>query len=145
MSVLPVSQNQRRALYRSLMIGAIAVLGALAFVNRSFGVEVHTFATIMLLPIIVLAGLQFRALDEMARHAHYAAWYWGSFLALIAIGAVAIGLSAGAIPFGPIAAQAARVVGDGPEGAFISGLIAAPVLMLAGYLVWSAIHWLRMR
>lgn len=145
MSVLPVSQNKRRALFRSLLIAAIAVLGVLALVSRVYGVDVHGLSVTISLPVMLLAALQFRALDEMARLAHYAAWYWGSFLALIAIGAIAIGLSNGVLPFEPIAAQATHWIGAGPENTFVAGLVAGPILMLAGYLIWSAIHWLRMR
>ena len=145
MSILPTSNNGRRALYRGLSIGGIAILGVLAFVSRAFGADVHVLATVTLLPILALAGLQFGALDEMARRAHFAAWYWGCFLALIAIGVVAVGVSTGAALFAPIAAQAARLVGETPASAFVAGLMAGPVLMLAGYLVWSAIYWLRTR
>lgn len=145
MSVLPVSQNKRRALYRNLMVGLIAILGVLAFVSRSFGVEVHQGASLILLPVVVLAALQFGALDEVAKHAHYAAWYWGCLAALVAIGALAVGLSNGVVPFEPIATQAAHWIGSGAEGGFVAGLLAAPILMLAGYLVFSTIHWLRTR
>lgn len=146
MTVLPLSQNKRRALYRNLMIGIIGLLGALTIASRVFGFDVHAIVLLLLFPIVVLAPLQFFALDEAARQGHFAAWYWGCFLGMFALGAIAIGLNQGFVPFEPIATAAAHWVG-GPDQAsmFVAGLIVGPVLMVAGYLICASLHWLRMR
>jgi hypothetical protein len=145
-AIFPASQNKRRALYRHLLIGAIAVLAVLAFASRTLGVEVHGVTMVMLAPILALAALQLRALDEVARQAHFAAWYWGSFVGLVAIGAIALALSGGFLQFAPFEAQISRMLGAADaQTIFIGGLISGPVLMLSGYLIWSAIYWLRTR
>lgn len=145
MSVLPMSQNKRRVLYRNLLLGLIALLGALALASRMFGVDVHIASTVLLVPILALAPLQLSALDEAAKSAHFASWYWGCMVAIVAIGVIAIGVTQGAMPFEPIAAFAVKWIGAGPANLFAAGLLTSLALMLAGYLVFSTIHWLRTR
>ncbi len=146
MSVLPVSQNKRRALYRNVMVGLIALLGVLTLLSRVFGIDVHLVAMLMLVPIVVLAPLQLSALDEAAKQAHFSAWYWGCMFAIVAIGVLAIGLQQAAIPFEPVAAFAAKwFSGVGPSSLFVAGLMVGPALMVVSYLIFSVVHWLRMR
>lgn len=146
MSVLPVSQNKRRALYRNIMVGLIALLGVLLLLSRVLGVDVHLATMLMLVPLLVLAPLQLSALDEAAKQAHFSAWYWGCMLAIVLIGVLAIGLQQAAIPFEPVAAVASRWVGGmGESSLFVAGLLTGPALMVVGYLIFSVIHWLRMR
>ncbi|MEQ1818275.1 MAG: hypothetical protein ABL871_06660 [Terricaulis sp.] len=146
MSVLPVSQNKRRALYRNLMVGLIALVGVLTLLSRVFGVDVHIAVAFMLLPILVLAPLQLSALDEAAKYAHFSAWYWGCMAAVVAIGLLAIGLTQNVIPFEAVAAVAAHWIGGAREpNLFVAGLLAGPLMMVVGYLIFSSTHWLRMR
>lgn len=146
MSVLPVSQNKRRALFRNLLVGLIALLGVLTFASRMFEVDVQTVATVLLVPILVLAMLQLSVLDEAAKQAHFAAWYWGCTVAIVAIGAIAISVTQGAVPFEPIAAFAAKWLGSADQAdIFAAGLVTSLALMIAGYLVFSIIYWLRTR
>ncbi len=146
MSVLPVSQNKRRALYRNLLVGLIALVGVLTLASRVFGFDVHLIVAFMLLPILVLAPLQLGAMDEAAKQAHVSAWYWGCMVAVIAIGVLAIGLTQNVIPFEAVAAVAANLIGGARDPSlFVAGLLAGPLLMVAGYLVFSTIYWLRTR
>lgn len=145
-SVLPASQNKRRALYRNLMVGLIALLALMALLSRVFGIDVHLATIFMLVPLLVLAPLQLSALDEAAKHAHFSAWYWGCMVAVVALGVLAIAIAQGAMPFAPVAAFASKWIGgtDQPS-VFVAGLLTGPVLMVVGYLVFSTIHWFRMR
>lgn len=146
MSVLPVSQNKRRALYRNAMVGLIALVGALTLASRMFGFDVHLIAAFLLLPILVLAPLQLGAMDEAAKQAHVSAWYWGCMAAVLAIGVLAIGLTLNVIPFEAVSAIAASWIGGAREpNLFVAGLLAGPLMMVAGYLVFSTIYWLRTR
>ena len=146
MSVLPVSQNKRRALYRNVMVGLIALVGVLTFASRVYDIDVHLAAAFLLLPILVLAPLQLGAMDEAAKQAHISAWYWGCMAAVIVIGAFAIGLTQKVITFEAVASVATQWIGGAREpNLFVAGLLAGPMLMVAGYLIFSAIYWLRTR
>lgn len=146
MSVLPVSQNKRRALYRNVMVGLIALVGVLTLMSRVFGFDVHLASALLLLPILVLAPLQLGALDEAAKQAHISAWYWGCMLAVVAIGVLTIGLTQNVIPFEAVASVAAAWIGGAREpNLFVAGLLAGPLMMVAGYLIFSTIYWLRTR
>lgn len=146
MSIIPSSQNKRRALYRSLMFALIGVMAALALISRVTDIEVHAATTAVVLVVALVSVLQFGALDEMERQAHYTAWYWGSALALVALGALGFGLVLDLVPFAWIeAAMAGMLDRADMEASFLMGLLTGPMLMAAGFVVWWTIHWLRMR
>ncbi|MBX3430595.1 MAG: hypothetical protein KF779_13520 [Hyphomonadaceae bacterium] len=146
MSVLPVSQNKRRALYRNVMVGLIALVGMLTFASRAFGFDAHLILAFLLLPILVLAPLQFGAMDEAAKQAHISAWYWGCTAAVVAIGVLAIGLTQNLIPFGAVASVTAHWIGGAREPSlFVAGLLFGPLMMIGGYLIFSVIYWFRTR
>ncbi len=146
MTMPSASQNKRRALYRNLLIAAMGVLALLAIAGGAFGVDVHDAALGVVVACAVLSMLQFTSLDEMAKQAHYVAWYWGSFVALIAIGALAVGLASGLLPFAPVEALIAQWHGRAdPEAGFITGLVVGLALLFASFVVWWTAHWLRMR
>jgi hypothetical protein len=146
MSILPGSQNKRRALYRNLLFALVGVVALLALIGRMTDIEVHGATTAVVIVVTLVSVLQFGALDEMARQAHFTAWYWGSTLALLAIGALGFGLVLDLLPFARIEAAIVAIHGSADmEASFLMGLLTGPILMAAGFVVWCTIHWLRMR
>ncbi|MEZ5961915.1 MAG: hypothetical protein R3C30_16055 [Hyphomonadaceae bacterium] len=146
MTTLPVSQNKRRVLYRNLMIAAIALLGVLAIASRIFDVNVHGVALVVVAICAVLSFLQFNALDEVAKQAHYIAWYWGGLVALIAISVIGVGLSTDFISYAPVQAWLETWTNNpNEETSFLLGLIASPTLLMLGFAAWWAAYWLRRR
>jgi hypothetical protein len=147
MSVLPASQNKRRALYRNLTFGLVGLLIVAAVAKRLLGIEVHQFAVVVTIAVFALAVLQFNELDEVAKQAHYVAWYWGSMLAVIVISALA--LATFAFPDMSAAWIAEHVLpfwGDGSvDTVFMAGLMTGPMVMLAGFALWWSVYWLRRR
>lgn len=148
MSALPVSQNKRRTLYRNMVIVFIALLTVLAIVGRVFDVQLHGLASALLIGGLVLAVVQFQALDEVAKQAHYVAWYWGSLAVLGVIAMINIASFAfnDARAADWLAGSLLRLWGEtAPNEAFMAGLMTGPVLMVVGFSVWWAVFWLRRR
>jgi hypothetical protein len=146
MTSLPTSQNKRRVLYRNLMIAALAGLAALAVASRMFDVNVHMAALIIVAFCGALSFLQFNTLDEVAKQAHYIAWYWGGLIALIAIGVIGVGLSVDAIPYAPVKTWLTGWARDPTEEtSFLLGLMTGPTLLMLGFAGWWAVYWLRRR
>lgn len=146
MSVLPTSQNKRRALLNIVMYASVGLLVALAVASRTLGVSMHVPSTIVVIGIGVLALLQFNALDEMAKQAHYLAWYWGGLLGLSVMVALTLAIAATPQTFVFIEGLMLRHAGKADtETAFLLGLAATPTLMMLGFFGWWAIYWLRRR
>jgi hypothetical protein len=146
MTTLPVSQNKRRVLYRNLMIGAIAALGVLALASRMFDVNVHMGALFIVAICGVLSFLQFNSLDEVAKQAHYIAWYWGGLVALVAISLIGVGLSTDVLSYSPIKAWLESWAGNpDEETSFLLGLMAGPTLLMLGFSGWWTVYWMRRR
>jgi Ca2+/Na+ antiporter len=146
MSVLPTTQNQRRALYRNLMTAAMGLLVLAVVAGRVFSVPTGAIASVILVGIGLLALLQFNSLDEVAKQAHYVAWYWGSLLAMSVI--VAVNVLFALTKEAPELAEAAMIRWLGEADAatgFLTGLMVAPVLMVLGFSGWWAAYWLRRR
>lgn len=74
-TMLPVSQSKRRALYRNLMFATVGIVTMLVVASRVFDINAHWIASALLPPALVVAVLQFQSLDEVAKQAHYVAWY----------------------------------------------------------------------
>lgn len=146
MSVLPTSQNKRRALFNIAMYVAVGLLVALAVASRMSGVSMHVPSTIVVIGIGVLAVLQFNALDEMAKQAHYLAWYWGGLIGLSVMAAFALANAATPRTFAFIESLMLQHAGKADtETAFLLGLAATPTLMMLGFFGWWAVYWLRRR
>ncbi|OQW56470.1 MAG: hypothetical protein A4S17_13805 [Proteobacteria bacterium HN_bin10] len=146
MSVLPTTQNQRRALYWNLMTAAMGLLVLAVVAGRVFSVPTGAIASVILVGIGLLALLQFNSLDEVAKQAHYVAWYWGSLLAMSVI--VAVNVLFALTKEAPELAEAAMIRWLGEADAatgFLTGLMVAPVLMVLGFSGWWAAYWLRRR
>jgi len=145
-SLLPASQNKRRALFHRLGYGLVAIAVLLAVAARALGIDVDAPATVLVFAAAVLAVLQFGALDETARQGQYVSWYWGGMAGVALLGLVSIGLSFDVIPFAPIQAwiESWHERADN-EVVFLMGLMTGPLVMTVGFFVWWAIYWLRMR
>ena len=146
MSVLPASQNKRRALVRTLMVVLGLVLVAFALVARMWDVAVHWPMLALLVAFCVLAVLEFVTFDEVAKQAHYIAWYWGSLLGLIVVGLIQVLFAFTGQPFVIVQEALMRWFGGAdPMTSFLSGMMVAPLLMTAGFFVIRTIDWLRSR
>jgi|CXWL01.1.fsa_nt_gi hypothetical protein len=137
-------QTKRRKLYRNLMLAALASLVALSLAYRVSTFPMQWPLTLVLIACAVLAVVQFNALDEVAKQAHYIAWYWGAMSALLAILIIAV-----AVETGP-ASQIEGLLTPWLSGAtkqtiFLTGLLTAPALMLVGFGGWWLAFWLRRR
>lgn len=143
--MIALSQNKQRVLYRNLAIAGLGLLTLLAVIARVFGVPVHAPATAVVIASLVLSLLQFRALDEAAKQAHYIAWYWGSLIALALVMLAGVAIATGGLPFELIETLAARALGESnPRNLFLFGVMAGPGIMLLAFAVWWSAHWLRL-
>lgn len=146
MSVLPTSQNKRRALFSVAMYVAVGLLLAFAVASRMFGLSMHAPSTIVLVIIGVLSVLQFNALDEVAKQAHYLAWYWGGLIGLTVMVTLTLAIAATPQTFAFIEGLMLRHAGKADtETAFLLGLAATPTLMMLAFAGWWAVYWLRRR
>jgi len=146
MTILPSSQNKRRALFTWAMYIATGLLVVFAFASRGLGVPMHVPSTAIIIVIGVLAVLQFNTLDEMAKQAHYLAWYWGGLVGLSAMGAIAIALAVAPSTFTYIEGLMQQHAGKtDPETAFLLGSALTPILMMVGFTGWWTVYWLRRR
>jgi hypothetical protein len=145
MSILPVSQNKRRALLRNVMIGVGLALFGCVFAARIWDAEMQAPVLALLLVFCVLAVAQFEALDEMAKQAQYVAWYWGSMLGVLAFALIQILFAFTGEPF--VAAQdwLVGLVGGDAKASFLAGMALTPLLMIAGFTIWWSVYWLRRR
>lgn len=146
MTILPASQNKRRALVRLAMIGLALALAALVTAERVSGASLQGVTVAVLIAFCVFATLEFTVFDDVAKQAHYIAWYWGSFVGLFALAAghILLSLDSQAV----VAAQdwiVGRLGGSGPYQAFIAGTVVTPLLMVVGFAIVRAIDWLRSR
>lgn len=146
MSFLPATQNKRRALVRASMIVLGLVLLGCAIAARVWGVAVHWPMLAVLVAFCVLAMLEFVTFDEIAKQAHYIAWYWGSLLGLIVVALIQLLFAFTGEPFAFVQAMLMRWFGGAdPMTSFLSGMMVAPVFMAAGFFIVRGIDWLRSR
>ncbi len=128
------------------MYVAVGLLVVFSITSRFFGLSMHAPSTIVVMIIAVLSVLQFNALDEVARQAHYLAWYWGGLIGLTVM--VALTLAIAAIPqtFPMIEGLMVQHAGGaGAETAFLLGLAATPTFMMLAFAGWWTVYWLRRR
>jgi len=146
MSILPASQNKRRALVRILMVVLGLALVALALAGRIGGIAIHWPLLVALVAFCVLAVLEFATFDEVAKHAHYIAWYWGSLIGLIAIALIQVTFAFTGAPFVIVRDALMRWFGDAdPMTSFLGGMMVTPIFMALGFFVVRGIDWLRSR
>lgn len=146
MATLPVSQNKRRSFYRNAMYAAIAALAVCAIATRLFDVSMHIPSTLIVVAVGVLCVLQFNALDEVAKQAHYVAWYWGGLIGLSAMALLAIAIAIAPRTFGLIEALMLQWADEADsQTSFLFGLMVTPSLLLLGFAGWWSVYWLRRR
>ena len=145
-AIFPASQNKRRTLYRNAMYAAIGLLALCAIASRMFGITMHVPATLVLGVVAVLSVVQFNALDEVAKQAHYVAWYWGGLIGLagMALLTIAIGVAPGAFSLIESAMMQSFGKADAQTN-FLLGLIVTPTLMMLAFAGWWGVYWLRRR
>lgn len=146
MSILPVSQNKRRALVRTLMVVLGLVLIGFTLAGRVGGIAVHWPVLAVLVAFCVLAVLEFVTFDEIAKQAHYIAWYWGSLLGLIVVALLQVTFAFTGQPFAIVHDTLMRWFGDAdPMTSFVGGMMVTPLVMAIGFFIVRGIDWLRSR
>ncbi len=146
MSFLPATQNKRRALIRASVIVLGLALLACAFAARIWGIAVHWPMLALLVAFCTLVLLEFVTFDEIAKRAHYIAWYWGSLLGLIVVALIQVLFAFTGEPFAFVQTLLMRWFGDAdPTTSFLVGMMVGPVLMAAGFFIVRTIDWLRAR
>lgn len=141
----PARQSRRRAFYRWGSLGALALMAAIVLGERTLAIDLTWPAILVLAAALAMAVGMFNALDEMAKQAHYIAWYWGGVIALSAIAFVVVALQLDLVSWPAITAWLPRLAfADGPD-AFVAGLMTTPALMLIGFGGWWGVYWLRRR
>lgn len=146
MSFLPASQNKRRALVRAGMLGLALIYVALVVANWAWGTPVHGVSVAVVIAFCIFATLEFSVFDEVAKHTHYVAWYWGSFVGLLALAAGHILLSLDSRMVASVQDwMVSRLGGGGPYEAFAAGTVVTPILMVIGFAIVRAADWLRSR
>lgn len=146
MSILPATQNKRRALVRSLMFALGLALIGFALAGRVGGVAVHWPVLAMLIAFCVLAVLEFVTFDDIAKQAHYIAWYWGSLLGLVVIVLIQLTFAFTGEPFVIVREALMRWFGGvDPTSSFVAGMMVTPLLMAGGFFIVRTIDWLRSR
>jgi len=146
MSVLPSSQNKRRALFTGAMFAAIGLLLVFSIASRMFGAPMHIPSTLVLFAVGVLAVLQFNTLDEVAKQAHYVAWYWGGLIGLAGMVLLTIAIDVAPETFSLIQNVMMQWFGKADaQTNFLLGLIVTPTLMMLAFFSWWGVYWLRRR
>jgi len=146
MALLPVTQNKRRALIRAAMIGFGLLLLGLVIAARAWDISLHWPMVLALVAFCALAVLEFASFDELARHAHYISWYWGSAFGLIAVVLTQVALGLSSPPFGALREGLARWLGEADAvTTFLAGMMATPLLMAAGFFICRGVDVLRTR
>lgn len=146
MSFFPASQNKRRALARAGMSSLAVLFVALIAAGRMWDAPVHGVTIAVLIAFCVFAMLEFSVFDELAKRAHYIAWYWGSCVGLAVVAGAHIVVALDAQSIAPAFDWiVARLGGSGPHQAFLAGTMATPLLMMAGFVIVRGADWLRSR
>jgi len=145
MSLLPASQNKRRALIRTLLFTFGAVLLALVLAMRVWGIQLHGAVIAVLIVFCILAMLEFTVFDEFSKQTHFRAWYWGS-----SAGAAGVALVQVLSTFdGPAAAInafiATQIESVDASRAFLSGMMMTLLFLVTGYVIVRGAMWLRDR
>lgn len=146
MSLASNSVNKRRVVYRNLMVAALGVMLALSLAGRVFAMPMHLPMAVTLIGVGVLSFLQFNTLDEMAKQAHYIAWYWGGLVALSAVALLTVAISFAPPVFAAIESVMLAQFGNADaQTSYLLGLITAPALLVLGFAGWWSVYWLRRR
>lgn len=136
MSILPATQNKRRALVRSAMVVLGLALLACVFAARVWEADVHGVTLAVLIIFCALAILEFSVFDEFTKQNHYVAWYWGSLAGFVIVALAQVVFSLDAQIFVPLREMIADQLGNAtPLEALLTGMMATPVLMAAGFFI----------
>ena len=122
---------------------AFAFMAAQGVITKDEAVTwvVTTFAVLVMVGSLWIGAAWMRSIDEAAREAHKAAWFWGGSAGM-GVGGIAIILSS--LP----QAETLRFAVDGrtdPAALMAAGAMLMMLLMLVGYTVVWAWWWLTRR
>lgn len=139
--------SMRRKLSSASLFGlsiGLVLVGALAsraadYVDGPAGLALLVVGLTAILASLVAVYLHWKRLDEAAREAHKAAWYWGGSGGL-AVG----GLLVGYLMANPEADLSRYAAGPGDAGLMLTGSLVVVTAQLVGYVVvWAWWWWSR--
>ncbi|MBL8558634.1 MAG: hypothetical protein JNM47_07935 [Hyphomonadaceae bacterium] len=133
------------------LIACLVAGGIYGFVSEMDFALVKSPVTILIVAAVVVVFamvvslIWMNEIDELARQAHYEAWFWGGstglgFLLFLMLAAPAL---PGLIDFQAIEDMMAPFAGEG--GAFLGGVMASILILTLCYGAWWIFFWLRKR
>ena len=146
------TSSRRMRLWHWYFLVALLLGGAYGFASSlGFSWTALNAPVLLLLSFAMVASAMtctavwMRDIDELARQAHYVAWFWGGSLALCALIFVVVAAPAlpGLIDFAAVERSLAPFAGEG--GGFVAGVLASIFTLTVGYGAWWALYWLRKR
>jgi hypothetical protein len=115
-----------------IVIAELALVGGLRAFDLHIGLPASLAVVILLLiPTMWLGCLYWRRIDEAAREAQKAAWFWGGSL----------GMGAGLIGVGLFARLGLAAADTKPAMALVYGAMAVVLAQLTGFVVAWALWW----
>lgn len=122
-----------------LAFGSALVSQLAPVVDGPAGLLAPAVAVVAVIGSLVAVLLHWKRLDEAAREAHKAAWYWGGSMGL-AVGGFGIGY----LMASPEADLSRYAVVEGDAGLVVAGALSVVAAQMVGYLVvWAWWWWSR--
>ena len=144
----------RRRQWKTWHWGLLASLlaGGVYGFTSELGVEIlkTPFSIIMVAAVVVILAMivsviWMREIDELAREAHYVAWFWGGSTGLAIL--LFLMIAAPALPafvdFTVVERAVAPFAGEG--GSFFAGVMTSIIVLTLCYRAWWIFFWLRKR
>lgn len=122
-----------------LMLFSAALSRMVEATSGPLGYALTTVSVAAVVASVVAVFLHWRRLDEAAREAHKAAWYWGG-----SGGLAVAGFGAGYLTANPDADLFRYALFPGDAGLFVSGALYTVLVQIVGYVVvWAWWWWSR--
>lgn len=124
------------ALAVGFALGGAALSRLQLFVDGPAGLLFAVGSLVAVVAAVVAVFLHWRRLDEAAREAHKAAWYWGG-----SAGLAVAGFGIGFLMARPELDLSRYAVGEGDAGLMVAGGMFVVAFQTVGYLVGWAWWW----
>lgn len=145
MSIAQPPRTRRRTALRIVTLSLLGLMIALSLAEPLLDASFFDLRLGVMALLLPLSALWIDALDEVAKQAHYWAWYWGSVLGLTVMAILSVAAHGGFWHEGADRFLIAwRGAADAQSG-FLLGLLTTPALCLAGAAIFWAFYWLRNR
>jgi len=145
MSIAQTPGAKRRTALRVASLGLLGALVALTLAEAALAISLADLKLGVLVMIAPLSLLWVESLDEVARQAHYWAWFWGCALGVTTMTVLAVIVHSGLWAPGLDAALTAWRGEASAQSGFLLGLLTTPVLCVIGFACFWVVYWLRRR